>query len=176
MARYTVSADTIEELVSSVAHLAGITTEDAGTAAPKGRGRPKKSEAPEPVTPSAAPDNAAPAGFNPTAGAATAAAAAPGPGAFNPAGAAAAAPGPGAFNPAVAAAPGPSETSVKVRAHLEAMAGSHGAANVYNWVNQVLGANGGGVPNATPEHIRDNVLPTLTDEQLADIYAKAGGK
>lgn len=171
MPRYTVSADSLEELAEALAEITGgeaPANAAAGAEAPK-RTRKKRSEAPDPVTPTSAPDTtaAAAAPFNPGAAAAGPAESAP----FNP-GAAAAAPGPGAFNPGAAA--GPSETFTKVKAHLEAMAGQHGVANVYNWVNQVLGA--AGAQGATPEHIRDNVLPTLTDAQLVDIYTKAGGK
>lgn len=167
--RYTVSADTIEELLSSVAHLAGTATEAEGT--PKAtRTRAKKSEAPEPVVPGAAPAAADTATAFP--GVAAAAPAASNVTAFP---GAAATPTAGApFVPGAAAAPQPSETFTKVKAHLEAMAATHGVANVYNWIKQVLGDKVD--QSASPEHVRDAVLPTVDDATLASIYAQAGGK
>lgn len=172
MARYTVSADSLEELAEALAEITGGEAPAASEGAPTKRPRRKKSEAPDPVTPTATPDaNAAAAGFNPGAanpGAATAANAG-----FNPGAANGAAPGPG-FNPGAAAAgPAVSETMAKVKAHIAGLATQHGETNVYGWVKTMVP---GADANATPEQVRDVIIPSLPDNVLMDIYAKSGGK
>lgn len=185
MARYTIQADSLDELVEVLQEITGgesagaDASGTASTAAPAKRGRKPRAAAtaPDPVTPGTAGPTGATGG--------------PGdPGAVPPAAPGGLAPGAvvpgtvagGGFNPGLAGggggfAPGAGQESAQLtstRNLLDQMAAQHGAANVFNWVKQVLGT---AIDQNTPaEQVRDTVLPKLADAQLLDLYQKAGGK
>lgn len=181
--KYIIEADSLDELVEALQEITGGEVSGAalaaGAAAAGGEAAPAKrtrkrnaaAAAPDPVQPAAGADAAAgvaAAGFSPTAGAPAAGPGTAGPGAFNPAAAA------GGFNPGAGAAVQESAQLVATRNLIDQMAAQHGAANVFNWVKQVLGAAID--QNIPAEQVRDAILPKLSDAQLLDIYQKAGGK
>ena len=175
MAKFTISADTVEELQQAYVELFGalVDAEPATTEAPAANGdKPKqtrtrkKPEAPAPFEPQEAAAAPAP-GVNPFA------APQPEPVA-NPFAAAA--------EPAAPFAPGPSAATdapvdrpavARLKEQLRVLGAQHGEAQVYTWaIQKAFGLS----PATTPEEFLTKIIHTIPDEALNSAYSQAGGK
>lgn len=160
MLKFTVSADTLEELFEAVDSMRGGDPTPVNASSeptqPKTRQTRKKAEAPAPIQP------------EPEAAAFGAAPAAP---AENPFGAAPA-PVETAFNPG-AAAPVERPAVTKLKELLTTLSAQHGEAQVFAWVIQkAFGLS----PSVTKEEFLGKLVHDLPDDALIAAYRQGGGK
>ena len=165
MGKFTISADTLEELLDAADQLRGVEISSnppaAAGEAPKRQSR-KKAEAPPPIQPEPA------AGGNPFGAAPAAEPANP----FAP-GAAPAGPtfAPGAADPhANFTAERPSVT--KFKELLSKIASQHGEPAVYSWAIKAFGLS----PNVTKDEFLSKLIHEQSDEALTLAYKQGGGQ
>ena len=175
MGKFTISADTLEELLDAADQLRGVEISSnppaAAGEAPKRQSR-RKAEAPAPIQPEPAaggnPFGAAPAAEPASPFAAGAAPAGP---TFAP-GAAPAAP---AFAPAEAPAnPNFVERPAvgKFKELLSKIASQHGEPAVYSWAIKAFGLS----PSVTKDEFLSKLIHEQSDEALALAYKQGGGQ
>lgn len=169
MTKYSISADTLEELLDAADHLRSFVAGGPGPApadapaageAPKRQTR-KRAEAPSPIQPEAAtganpfaapPADPAPASFAPASD----------PSPFSP----------GAANPhANAAAERPAVT--KFKELLSKLSAQHGEPQVYSWaITKAFGLS----PSVTKEEFLSKLIHDQSDEALTTAYKQGGGQ
>ena len=159
MLKFTVSADTLEELFEAVDSMRGGDPAPVNTSSepvqPKTRQTRKKAEAPAPIQPEPVVFGAAPE--------------AP---AENPFGAPAPAPVEAAFNPG-ATAPVERPAVTKLKELLTTLSAQHGEAQVFAWVIQkAFGLS----PSVTKEEFLGKLVHNLPDDALIAAYRQGGGK
>ena len=157
MLKFTVSADTLEELFEAVDSMRGGDLAPANASneptQPKTRQARKKAEAPAPIHPG-------PAVFG----------AAPDAPAENPFGVAPA-PVEAAFNPGAAAPERPAVA--KLKELLTTLSAQHGEAQVFAWIIQkAFGLS----PSVTKEEFLGKLIHDLPDDALIAAYRQGGGK
>ena len=161
MLKFTVSADTLEELFEAVDSMRGGDPTPVNASSeptqPKTRQTRKKAEAPAPIQPEPVVFGAAPA---------------PVEAAETPFGAPAAAPVEAAFNPG-AAAPVERPAVTKLKELLTTLSAQHGEAQVFAWVIQkAFGLS----PSVTKEEFLGKLVHDLPDDALIAAYRQGGGK
>ena len=160
MLKFTVSADTLEELFEAVDSMRGGDPAPGNASSepiqPKTRQTRKKAEAPAPIQPEPVVFGVAPAPEAP---------------AENPFGAPTPAPVEAAFNPGAAAPERPAVA--KLKELLTTLSAHHGEAQVFAWVIQkAFGLS----PSVTKEEFLGKLIHDLPDDALIAAYRQGGGK